>query len=86
MWKTWLHSPQTAYLSQPPTGGLKRVGHALSGQSSPGILHEGQQPSYGTRQIPHTSPSPSSSASAAPVSQRHWAIACQFFTCTFMTR
>ena len=58
---------------------------SLSGQSSPGILHDGQQPSYGTRQIPQTSPSPSgSSGSVEPVSQRHCAIACQFFTVTFM--
>ena len=58
---------------------------SLSGQSSPGILHDGQQPSYGTRQIPQTSPSPSgSSGSVEPVSQRHCAIACQFFIVTFI--
>lgn len=62
----------------------RRRGHILSGQSSPGILHEGQQPSNGTRQIPQTSPSPSSSGSWVPVSQRHWAIACHFLMLTFI--
>lgn len=57
----------------------------ISGQSSPGILHDGQQPSYGTRQIPQTSPSLSvSSCSVEPVSQRQCATACQYFTLTFM--
>lgn len=56
----------------------------LNGQSSPGILQVGQQPSYGTRQMPHTSPSLSSSTSSLPVSQRHCAMACQRFTVTFI--
>jgi hypothetical protein len=60
--------------------------HALSGQSSPGILHAGQHASYGTRQIPHTSSSSSSSpgAGGAPVSQRQAAIAFQDLTVTFI--
>ena len=58
--------------------------HALNGQSSPGILHDGQHPSYGTRQIPHTSSS-SSFWSADPVFQRHCATALQCLMCTFMT-
>lgn len=57
----------------------------LNGQSSPGILQVGQQPSYGTRQMPHTSPSLSSSTSSLPVSQRHCAMACQRFTVTFIS-
>ena len=65
----------------------------LSGQSSPGILQEGQHPSNDTRHIPHTSPSSSSSASplltfpdsdSLPMSQRHWATAFQCLTVTFM--
>ena len=56
---------------------------SLSGQSSPGTLHDGQQPSNGTRQIPHTSSS-SAASPALPVSHCHCAIACHRRTCTFM--
>ena len=58
--------------------------NVLNGQSSPGILQDGQHPSYGTRQIPQTSPSLSSSCSGLPVSQRHCATACHRLTITFM--
>lgn len=50
---------------------LKWILNVLNGQSSPGILQDGQHPSNGTRQIPQTSPSLSSSCSGLPVSQRH---------------
>lgn len=56
----------------------------LSGQSSPGILQLGQQPSNGTLQMPQTSPSSSVVWCSVPVSQRHVATACQCFTVTFI--
>ena len=82
IWKTCVHSPQTIWKSEDRTW-RSRV-YSLKGQSSPGILHEGQHPSYGTRQMPQTSISPSSSTSSEPVSQRHCAIACHRFTVTFI--
>jgi hypothetical protein len=91
IWNTWLHSPQT--VSNHPnisyhimSFATQRVS-ALSGHSSPGILHAGQHASNATRQIPHTSPSSSSSPDAVeslPVSQRQCATACQCLTTTFM--
>jgi hypothetical protein len=63
---------------------IKEEETQLSGQSSPGILQLGQQPSYGTLQMPHTSPSSSIVCWSVPVSQRHVATACQCFTVTFM--
>jgi hypothetical protein len=57
---------------------------ALNGQSSPGTLQVGQQPSKGMRQIPHTSSSGSPFSSVLPVSHCHWAMACHCLTMTFM--
>ena len=79
----WLHSPQTTHQSLIQRAMAQRkTTNALSGQSSPGILHDGQHPSYGTRQIPHTSPS--SSGSLFPVFQRHCATALQCLMWTFI--
>lgn len=83
-WNTCVHSPQTKIIGSayhvPDT-----AKELLSGQSSPGILHDGQHPSKGTRQIPQTSLSPSvSSDPVFPVSQRHCATACQCLTVTFI--
>ena len=99
MWNTWLHSPHTTTTTKsalaapskknnrPKREGRRRKKEEeaqLSGQSSPGILQLGQQPSNGTLQMPQTSPSSSVVWCSVPVSQRHVATACQCFTVTFI--
>jgi hypothetical protein len=69
---------------QQPKAQQNETRNSLKGQSSPGILHDGQHPSNGTRQIPQTSPSSSWSWFVFPVFQRHWATALQCLMWTFI--
>ena len=66
----------------------RECGHILSGQSSPGTLQAGQHASKGSRQIPQTSSSSSSSVwlTGLPVFQRHSATACQDLIVIFIAR
>src|SRR5947209_503071 len=62
IWKTCEHLPQTAYRNKNPNHSHRSANrlYALKGQSSPGVLQEGQQASNATRQIPQRSSSLSS--------------------------
>lgn len=56
---------------------LKTLKDIRSGQSSPGNLHDGQEPSKPIWQMPQTS--------SSGMSQRHVATAAHFLIVTFMT-